>query len=691
MKYIFIFLLLPFVTAAQSKTTDPFYQKALVLKRFFDKNHYQPLKWDDSASAMLYDHWLNDLDNERLFFTQKDINIFEKYRTTLDDEMEGKGLSFFVATSNAFRSGLKHADSVIQSFLSKPVDFFIADSVSWPNKNFAANEKESALRWQRYLKWQILDNIVDKLTADNDSFPKKMPSNFAGLEIAERLRTKKRESNYIKALLATPEKFIYDIQNNYLNAIAWCYDPHSNYMNTKSKDEFTAEVSAMEYSAGFSLEENDRGDKTIDFLEPGGSAWSSGQLHKGDVLVKVKKNETETDAEDISAESLSGLLNSSTKDDIEVTVRTSAGEIKKVKLIQEKISAEEGIVKSYVIKRDKNIGYINLPGFYSREEEGAKESNYNGCANDISKEIIKLKKENIEGLILDLRNNGGGSMWEAIQLAGIFIDAGPVASVKEKDGKVLFMKDPNRGTIYDGPMVILINGASASASEFFSAALQDYNRAVIVGSTSYGKGTAQVVVPLDTNKADPYKKYDDFVKITERKFYRINGNTVQWTGVEPDISLPDMYSNIYPKEKINVSALKPDLSRKGVFEASPLLPISELRAKSAERVKNNKYFKFIEQLNQKVKKTEEINIFPLQFSKYISYRKKISDKFTDIKALKTGDLTNLNVDNNAFDKERIALSGKQTIETNKSYLENISNDTEIEEVCNILSDLRKNK
>jgi carboxyl-terminal processing protease len=391
-------------------------------------------------------------------------------------------------------------------------------------------------------------------------------------------------------LLKTPELFKTELENDYLNTIAWCYDPHTSYMSISQKKDFDTHMSASEYSAGFELEENDKGDLTISFLQPGGSAWRSGQLHTGDQLIKIKSEGIEKEIATIGDDELENMLGGNNQAGLEVTVKTAAGELKTIKLSKEKIDDEESIVKSYVLQGNKNIGYINLPGFYSREDDSItdeKDIKYDGCANDVSKEIVKLRKDTIAGLILDLRYNGGGSMWEAMQLAGIFIDIGPVASVKDKDGKVRFLKDPNRGTIYDGPLMVLINGRSASASEFVSAVLQDYNRALIVGGTTYGKGTAQIVLPMDTMPFSNNKNYTEFVKVTQQKFYRVNGSTTQWKGVLPDIELPDIYSDELNKEKANSSALQPDNSKTGIYQAAAALPAQSLKLKSEQRTVND--------------------------------------------------------------------------------------------------------
>ena len=681
---LLLVLLLPVFMFAQQKKADVYRSKALMLKRFMELNHYKPLQWNDSASTLLYNKWLEEIDGEKLFFTQKDTTTLIAFKNSLDEEMNGNGWVFFNTSTSLLSAGIKKADSIVNSFLSQPVDFSKPDNAEWPNKNFAANNIELAKYWQRYLKWQLLDKISNRYISKEIKLTTALPADFAKVEQEERLKIKKKESIYLQSLLQTPQNFMEEKQDEYLNAIAWCYDPHSNFFNTKEKEEFSAMVSAKEFSAGLSFTENEKGDKVIDYLQPGGSAWKSGQLHKGDVLLKVKVDGKENEIEDISETEVAELLQSAGSSDVEVTVRTAADEVKTVKLVQEKISSDEGIVKSYLLKGKNNIGYINLPGFYSRED-GA-DIKYDGCANDVSKEIIKLKRDNIEGLIIDLRGNGGGSMWEAMQLAGIFIDAGPVASVKERNGKVVFLKDPNRGTIYDGPLIVLINGASASASEFFSATMQDYNRAIIVGGTTYGKGSAQQVMPLDTSKADAYKKYEDFIKVTDSKFYRINGSTVQWNGVKPDINFPDVYADVQFKERANESALIPDESKKGTYTSLAQLPINDLKNKSEARVNNDAYFKSMSEFAVWISKYKSGKIIPLQWSNYIDYKAKLKSSFSLFDTEKSNAAKLMNVSNNNFDKQRIDLSDAQEKLVNETYLKNISQDNELAEACKIFED-----
>ncbi len=666
-------------------------QKTIVLRRFLEMNHYKPLQWNDSSSAMLFNRWLDKLDDEKLFFTQNEIAVLAPFKTKLDEEIKGRtaALDFFNRSTALYRMRLQKTDSILQALLAKPLDFSKPDNFSVPWNDYAA-QNAIAQRWQQFLKWRVLEIIADKLTGQGKKLNSVSSADFTQLEIAAREKTKAQERMYIHNLLQTPQRFAEDMEDEYLNTIAWCYDPHTNYMNTKAKNEFDAATSAAEYSAGFDLEENEKGDKAIGFLQPGGSAWRDGQLHKGDVLVKVKVDGKEKEVADIDDDDeLEGLLAGTSRSDIEVTVRTSAGEVKNVKLSKEKIDAEESIVKSYVLHGKKNIGYINLPGFYSREEDvpkSDKDIKFDGCANDLSKEIVKLRKDTIGGLILDLRYNGGGSMWEAMQLAGIFIDIGPVASVKDKDGKVHFLKDPNRGTIYDGPLLVLINGQSASASEFVSAVLQDYNRAIIVGGTTYGKGTAQVVLPMDTLEPDVNKKYEDFVKVTEQKFYRVNGSTTQWKGVVPDISLPDMYSDDSFKEKSNISALQPDQSKTGVYEILPALPISSLKAKSEQRIATNPYFNSIAEFSKLFKQYKNGMTVPLQWNTFAAEYTKKMEMFKMSDEDEEPAVAAFPVTNNSFDSQRINVSTEHSKEVNATYIKHVQKDRTLSEAYNIMMD-----
>ena len=658
-----------------------------------DLKHYQPLKWDDSSSERLYQHWINTLDGEKLFFTEEDLSKLKHFSHELDEELNGKGWAFFDQSLSLFKKRVNQTDSIIRALLKKPADFSPQESGEWPYLKHATNTAASIDRWRKYLKWRILEKIAAQFDNKNKDLNKVLLSDLSTPEITAREKTLQQEISYLAGLTGKEGSFENEKGNQYLDAIAWCYDPHSNYMNLKEKTAFESIVNAKEYTTGIQLGTDDKGESVVEYLQPGGSAWRSGKIHKGDALIKVAVGGVETVIDEMKEEDdPETLLNGVTPAEVTITIKTVTGELKTVQLTREKVSEESSVVKSYVLHGQQNIGYIQLPGFYSREtdeieadKQGTKQEV--GCANDVSKEIIKLQRDTIKGLILDLRFNGGGSMWEAMQLSGIFIDYGPVASVKGNDGKVHFLKDPNRGTIYDGPLLILVNAASASASEFTSAVLQDYHRAIIVGGTTYGKGTAQLVMPLDTVAEKISSGMEDFVKVTESKFYRVDGSTTQWKGVEPDIELPDLYALDEFREKSQQSALKPDLSKAGIYTALNPIPIAALKKKSAERVASSKYYQSVNSFSAMLKSRIRQQIIPLQWKAFAEEYISIHAMYKHFQEAKEAGTLQFKVSNNSFDEKQVASATDRTQSVNATYLKNVEEDKDVEEAFQILTDL----
>jgi carboxyl-terminal processing protease len=326
-------LLIMFFSARQliaQPATVNLHQKAITLKRFLDQNHYLPVQWNDSTSAILYHKWIGKLDDEKIFFTQAEIAVLETYRTRLDNELLGNGWDFFNASTALYRVCLKRADSILKVLLANPFDFSKPDQINWPFTGYAKNRNELVQRWQQFLKWRVLENIADKLSDAGKPVSETIPADFAQLEKPAREKAMKQEGAFIDALIKTPGSFKAGLENDYLNTIAWCYDPHTGYMDFRAKKEFETMMSASEYSAGFELEENDRGNLVISFLQPGGSAWRSGQLHTGDELVKVKSEGIEKDVAEMDGEELERMLGGTGMGDLYVTVKTTAGEIKTV-------------------------------------------------------------------------------------------------------------------------------------------------------------------------------------------------------------------------------------------------------------------------------------------------------------------------------------------------------------------------
>lgn len=691
-----IFVLLNFLLSAQHDPANNLQQKAISLRVFLEKNHYQPVTWNDSNSAMLYSRWIELLDKDKTFFTRQDLDQLKPFQQQLDDELLGRGWLFFTRSIAVFKQAVQLYDSLQRLVLSKPVDFSAPDLLHYPHQEFAISTNELQKRIMQITKWKVLRYIVTGLN-NRDSlrhFLGKMPPDFAAKEKKARAGISSQHAAFMRTAGKLPGAMENEYADRYLQAICWCYDPHTTYMNMAQKKDFNTALSGFEYSTGMDIEQNENGEYTVNQLEPGGSAWRSGELHKGDRVVAIKKGDQEVkDLNFMEEDEVMEILKGTNDEKVELTVKTAAGTEKKVLLEKEKITDDEAIVKSYLLRADRNYGYIELPGFYSRESDEIEDEDdvkYDGCANDVSKEIVKLKRDSIAGLILDLRFNGGGSMWEAMQLAGIFIDYGPVASSKDKTGKIHFLKDPNRGTIYDGPLLILINGASASASELVAAMLQDYNRALIAGSTTYGKGTAQAILPLDTaydeNSTKKYEGFQDFVKVTGNKFYRVSGSTTQWQGVVPDIAIPDIYESTIKKERSIPSALLPDQSKKGNFQAQPLLPVQALGTASKQRTASDSGFGKIARLNDWLQQFVNNRKIPLQWTSYVAAYQEAMEQFKLMEAKPSVESRELPVTNNNFDQEKIRFASAAGQMINENNISRIANDPYIKEACSILKD-----
>lgn len=673
--------------SAQQNNGQPLRSKVAVLRRFLEQNHYQPIQWNDSASMRLYDRWLEVLDDDKLIFSKAEFNALIPYRVKLDEEVLGREWGFFERSVQLYQSALLRADSLVRLIMAKPLDFSRPENLSWPVADYSLNDAALYETWQKYLKWKVLRSISDVVTNLGGGDGTSLPANFPQLEIKAREQVKKQELSWIQNKMGALEPGSKEMEDNFLSAITWCYDPHTEYMNSDTKTEFDTEMSGLEFSTGFEIDKNEKGEWIITYLVPGGPAWRSGDLHKGDVLIKIKPgNRPELVLADATMQQLSRVFEGGSNEKITITVRAASGVQKTAVLSKEKITNEEGIVKSYLLKGAKKIGYITLPGFYVKEGD---EGDMNGCSNDVAKEVVKLKKDSIEGLILDLRYNGGGSLWEALELAGIFINEGSLTSTRDKAGKVHFLKDPNRGTIYDGPLLVMVNSLSASASELVSAVLQDYHRALIVGSTTYGKGSAQVILPMDTTGTiSKTTKYDSYVKVTNSKFYRVDGSTNQWKGVVPDIELPDVYSTEKFKEKGTISALKPDMSRAAIYQPLQAIEIGALKHNSTTRVKVDTSFKAMVKFADWYRTSDGTRTIPLQWMGYNNYYKMVNEMYNSISADDDNNTARLVVTNNSLDMKHPLITA-QTRAVNEINIERIAKDIYIAESFKIMEDWLK--
>jgi carboxyl-terminal processing protease len=680
-----------FVQTAISAQLPAVQQKAIVLKRMVELKHYSPRPVDNSFSVAVFQSVLETADPQRLLFTMPEYEQLKTFSTKLDDEMHGKGWNFFDQFSELFKKSLIRADSIINKSLQKPPDYNSTESLGQGRRKhgqfiFTADVPALANRWLRYFKYSIMDNVYDAVTADS-SKKISFKAGLISLEPGIREKIKQRELKSIKRLLNYPAGFSALVTEMYLNAIATSFDPHTNYFSPQGKEEFQAELSTEAYFFGIDFKEEESGKIIIDKLSPGGAAWQSGEINKGDELISLHWEGKEVqDMTGASLEEVYEVLDQSLHDRLLFRFKKADGTMSMVFLRKEKTENEENIVKGFVLKGEKKIGYILLPGFYTEWENETGSS----CANDVAKEILKLKKEKIEGLILDVRYNGGGSIGEALDMIGIFIDEGPLAAEKEKSGKLITLKDPNRGIIYDGPLVLLVNGQSASASEMLAAALQDYNRAVIAGSATFGKATGQAMYPMDTvsTKNVTGKEKGDIVKITVGKLYRINGQTAQLYGVKPDVQLPDAFDGLEIGERFENFPLVADtVKRNNYYKPLSNLPLNDLAQRSAARMINNPDFQLIKKIiteQQKMLLTATRTI-PLKAD---LFEKWMQQQEIDLKIMKGEGkpAAVFTAENHGQDKQ-LLINNAYAKEINLEWLKNLAADIYIQEVFQVLADL----
>lgn len=652
-----------------------------------ERKHYSPRPVDDSFSAAVFKIIIENIDEDGLLFTRPEYQQLLAFKTHIDDELHGKGWGFLDNFTKLYKRALLRADSIVSKLLQQPFDYAVDEKLLLSNEqvNYPVDATALANRWRQYLKYRILDDVYEIVS--NDSAKKtNLKDGLAKLEIKTREKIRKAELKSLKRPLENPGGYEALINEVFLKVVAACFDPHTNFFSAQGKEDFQEGLSTEGFFFGIVFEENANGHVAIKQLTPGGPAWKSGEINKGDELVSLLwEGKQVQDMTDASLEEVFRVLDQSNHDKMMFRFRKTDGTMTNVLLRKEKSENEENIVRGFVLKGEKKIGYILLPGFYTEWENETGSS----CANDVAKEILKLKKENIEGLILDVRYNGGGSLGEALEMIGIFIEEGPLLAEMGKEGKVISLKDPNRGTIYDGPLALLINRQSASASEILAASLQDYNRAVIVGNNTYGKATMQQLFPLDTvtNRKITGNEKGEAVKITVGKLFRLDGRTSQLHGVKPDVVLPDAFDGLEIGERFEDHALPADtVKRNAYYKPLPFLPVKELAQRSATRIGSDQDFQLIKKVAEEQQKEllAPARSIPLKAE---TFEKWAADQELDLETAKgeASKNTSYKVENHGFDNK--VLQDEYLKEKNAAWMTMLARDIYIREAFLVLTDL----
>lgn len=652
-----------------------------------ETEHYSPRKIDDDFSKDVFKEYLKALDPEKNIFLQSDINALRVYETKLDDEIHGEPILFEPASSVIYEKRLVEARKIFEKVVQSPFDFNIDDSVllDVDVKSAPANENERYTYWHQILKYKVLDRFVN-LTEEREKNKTKEKFVVKADSTLEREARASVKKEYLKRFERLEKTFDKEKRFElFLNTITGLMDPHTDYMAPVEKRSFTEQMSGTFYGIGAQLTQDDNGIK-IASIQPGGAAWKSGQLVMNDVIVKVAQGAEEpVDVTGYETTDAVKLIRGNLGTEVRLTIRKPDGSYKIVALKREKIVLDEGFARSAIIQKGADkYGYILLPDFYAdfEREDGAR------CARDVAKEIEKLKAEKVKGIAIDVRYNGGGSLYEVVQMAGLFIDQGPMVQIRNKEGRSQTLADEVPGTIYNGPLVVMVNEFSASASEIFAGAIQDYKRGIIMGSTStYGKGTVQRNVPFG-------KPLDDLgiqteygaVKLTFQKFYRVTGSSTQRKGVVPDVILPDEYEFLKYREKDNESSLPWDEMERAKFQVWPNnSAIAAIAAKANDKIaKDTSIIAFKKTLAWV--STQMDRPVHLKLDKYIAFRKQLqSTMIQNDNRLKLKDsmqVTALKADYNKFYNN----PDKTKQDRYQAWLKIIAKDAQINEASKLLSE-----
>lgn len=583
--FVFLSCLFQSLLFAQSPSAIDHKTELKLLREQLLRNHFYPPIIQDSFSTKVYEDFFESLDSRKLYFIDSDFTPLIAYQTKLDDEFHGDSWGFLPLATSIYKKALERAEAqltklevVAPDYTQKAYVYFRKTEDTTYIKDVAEYERT----WAKVIRYRTLQLL------DSDSlFLSGMMSTaqFMAREKELRMKVITKQKRRIRRILDNPSGFENWIASCYFHSFASCFDSHSAYYAKFELEDFHADLSTEVLSFGIEWEENDNGEVIISRLVPGGPAWRSNVLNEQDRLSAIQwQGQPAVDLSNADIEEAYAQLDAASKGRMTLTVRKPSGELQSIELEKQKIMNEENVVKGYVLNGKRKIGYISLPGFYMQEDAGL------GCSNDVAKEIFRLQSEGIEGLILDIRYNGGGFLYEGISLAGLFIPEGPMQVIVQTGGKVTLLKDLNRGVAYSGPLVVLVNGYSASASELLAGTLQDYHRAVIVGAPTFGKATGQGEVQLDSLVSADKRPFGS-ASITRMKLYRITSASAQLDGVIPDIELPDLLTVVGKRESDYPAVLPSDSVNKKVYY-TPManLPLAELKSRSAERVSVDSFF-----------------------------------------------------------------------------------------------------
>lgn len=685
------------VSFLPKEKSDPEKDKALLQLITFviEKGHYDPKAIDDQFSQSLYKSYIEGLDPSKRLFLQSDIHEFSKFETELDDQILNKDLSFFDLTYDRLMLRTKESKSYYKEILSRPFDYNKEEDLDtdYEKSPYTKTTEELKDRWRKQIKLSTLASLTDKLDFEKkkDSLSKtdqtKLKKEDLEPKSFEKLESETRE-NSLKSLDEV-YTFIGDLTREdyfgiYLNSISETFDPHTSYLAPEDKEKFDVSMSGKFFGIGARLQKKNDYTEITDLIS-GGPAWRGKELEAGDVVMKVAQGKE--DAVDIVGMRLDDVvkkIKGPKGTEVRLTVKKTDGSIKVISIIRDEVELEETYAKSSVVEKNgMKYGIIYLPKFYIDFADRSGRD----AAKDVKIELERLKKEGVQGIVMDLRDNGGGSLSTVVDIAGMFIKEGPVVQVKAVNQDREILADVDSSIQWDGPLVVMINNFSASASEILAAAIQDYKRGIVVGSKqSFGKGTVQNVYEL--NRYIRNSSFGDLgaLKTTTQKFYRIDGGSTQLRGVESDVHMPDRFSYVEIGERDIKNAMPWDKIEPATYKPWSIPNFDNIIARSNSRIKQNAQFALIDENAKWLSERRDENKYHLNLNKFEAEQRAIEQEIKKYKSI--NDYKN-NLKFQSLPYE-IAIMQKDTLlkEKRVRWHESLAKDAYVEEAINILDDMQ---
>lgn len=652
-----------------------------------DKLHYNPKIINDDFSLKVFDDFIDAVDSQKRFFLESDIQILSEYKLLIDDQINSSDITFFNVTFDILKKRISDVEGFYEAILNQPFDFNVDEDINldYENLSYASNIDELRNLWRKRLKLSTLDAFASKKEINEDKIDQEENQLKSDEEIEKesRLSTKENLKDFFQF---NSELERTDWFSLYLNSIVTQYDPHTTYLAPEAKEVFDQNISGKFQGIGARLSKRKQQVEIVEVII-GGPVWRDNLLNVGDIIISVAQSEDEEPTE-ISLMKLSDatdLIKGEKGTNVYLTVKRVDGGIEQIVVTRDVVELEETYAKSSIIKDESSkYGLINLPRFYVDFDDYGERN----AATDLKKEILNLKSKGINGLILDLRNNGGGSLKTVVDITGFFIEKGPVVQVKSIGGRREILRDNDPSIIWDGPLVVLVNEFSASASEILAAALQDYNRAIILGSNqTYGKGTVQNII--DLNNVISGSTYGDLgsLKITTDKFYRVNGGSTQLEGVKSDITFPNRYSYIDIGERDLENPLNWDKIDPARYNSlDKMFNYSKLISNSNERIRNSEFFSLIDEHASWVRSQQDDKTISLEYNTYkndLDMSKLQNDKLKIIDNFKS----TYNFQWNFVDELDDSSYNNDMKEIRDRWIESLQKDIYVNEAMNLLKDL----